>query len=224
MGGQRVDITALLQHTFPTPERGHVRTTFVNGTFSALKSGGVQGYPLTILPGAFAGLTVVGGKNHERVIPSAPLIEFLHEQPKIIVNILDHAITTGRIFVPAVIEKALLVTLRGDHGTMRRVGRDESKVGSTRLVVLFDKTQRRLKEHISAEALGLDDGVVFEDHVIEVFALLLLIRGEIGTTTGKPLPDSPRAVNKHIGEAAIVGLVFVFIAKVPLSKDAGAVT
>ena len=181
----------------------------------------MQGYPLTILLGAFAGLTVIGGKNHERVIPSAPLIEFLHEQPKIIVNILDHAITTGRIFVPAVIEKALLVTLRGDHGAMRRVGRDESKVGSAGLVVLFDKTKRRLKEHIGAETLGLDDGVVFEDHVIEVFAILLLVRREIGTTSGKFLTDPPRAVNKHIGKTAIVGLVFVFITKVPLTKYAG---
>ena len=69
--------------------------------------------------------------------------------------------------------------------------------------------------------LVLHDRVVVQNHVVEVVALLLPVRRKVGAAAFVGLADAAGAVDEDFAEAAVVRLVGVLIAQMPLAEDAG---
>src|SRR5690606_31491551 len=78
-------------------------------------------------------------------------------------------------------------------------------------------------EHIGAKTFGLHEGVVVQNDVIEIQPVSRAVGRKIGAAPFVRLADAAGAMNEGLAEAAVVGLVFVFVAEMPLAKNAGLV-
>ena len=87
VGGERFDIDALAEDTFPAPEGGDVGAAFVDRTLAELEPGLKHLDTLTVERAIFSGLAIVGHEDDEGVIPRIPFVELLHEQAEVVVDV-----------------------------------------------------------------------------------------------------------------------------------------
>ena len=94
-------------------------------------------------------------------------------------------------------------------------------VGKKRLLrcpLLFHPAKSGSEEDVCAETVRLNETTVMTNDGIQI-----LIVGGIGTGTIIGLAYPPGAMNEDLVKPTLIGLVFVFVAEVPFSKDARSV-
>ena len=98
---------------------------------------------------------------------------------------------------------------------MRRVRREVGEERRFRRVFLGNPLRRLRKKNIRAVALGFLEHAVVENRGIKIF-----VARRVATTALVTLPDAARAVDEHLVEPALIGLIRRFIAEMPLAENA----
>ena len=219
MGGQRGDVDAFLKMPLPHPKRRHARAALVGRVLTAFQSG-IEGSEFFAMNFArFHAHAVVRHEHDKRVPQHAVLIEVGEEETDIFVDVFDHSVTGGGLFIEPEIEKPLFGFLRRDH---RRVGSVQSDVSEEWFflrVLAIDPCRGRAEEQVRAEAFRANDGVVVQKHIVEVGSLGVLLEITVGE-----LPDATGAVHENFVEPTILRQIRRVVAKVPLAEKARRVT
>ena len=107
------------------------------------------------------------------------------------------------------------IFLGGDVRTVGGIGGDVGEEGFFFVGFCFDPAEGGGEEDIGTEAFSLDEGAIVADDRVVVFVVW-----GVGAGAVVSLADAAGTVHEGFVEAALVGLVFVFIAEVPFAEDA----
>ena len=107
---------------------------------------------------------------------------------------------------------------------MRCIGTDVSKEGRFRLLLFPDPAKGGLEEDVGAKTFGLDDRLVMQGGDIKIASFLVAVGREVGTASRVGLPDPACPMDEDFTKAPVVGLIGVFVTKVPLAKNPGCVS
>ena len=199
-----------------------MRPAFVWRSLASLKARTEEGDRFVVQLPFEIRLSVICHENHQSIIPRLPLIQLVHQPTKVIVDILDHSVTSGRFLIVSKFRESLLVLFGGNHGTVRRIGSDVGQERFAGVELLFGPAQGRLKENVRAKSLCLNDGLVLKNDAIVV--LVFSVGGKVGTTPRIGLSDSARTVNEDVLKPTMIRLIGLFVTEMPLAKDACCVT
>lgn len=227
MGGKGVDIASGFGFSVPANEEGNAHAAFICAGFEPFLSGVVEVHGGAVGQfaerlfggsGASSGHAVVGHKDQDGVVHEFPLVELGLKAAHVLIDVFDHAVEAGRLFLESEIGKALGVRRRCDEGTVGSVGGDVGEEGGVLIFLFLDPTEGGSEEEIGAVSLGFNEGAVVANDGVEVF-----VPGRVGTGAFVGLADAACAVDEDFVKATFVGLVGIFVTEVPLAKNAGGV-
>ena len=176
-------------------------------------------FPTTPFPEPPPVHAVVGHEDEDGVVHELPFIELGLKSAHVFVDVLDHAVEAGGLCLEAKISEALGVGRRSNERSVRRVGGDVGEEGLVLVFRFLDPAHGGGEEEVGTVAFGFHEGTVVADDGVKVFVLR-----SVGAGAVVGLPNSTRSVNEDFVEAALVGLVFFFVAEVPLAENAGSVS
>jgi len=196
----------------PSPEGIRAGSAEPGGPFAAAHLG-------VVLLGADGGSVVVH-EDHQRVLGDSELIEAGEQLADVRVDIFDHPVKVFEFVVDLQGGKTGCILGFGVVGVVGCVGGEPAEEGlfvGSRLH-RADPFLGSIKEHIGAVSLGLFKGPIVQNGWVEI-----AVSGGVPAASWEGLPDAAGPVDEGLIETSSVGLVGVFVAEVPFSKDAGLV-
>ena len=112
-----IDVGTRLKHTRPPPKAWDSSASLIDTVFFA--------FVLTVVVGSCR--AIVGNEYHQRFPLNLPRLKLFDETPKIVINVLDHAVKTDRVSLQSGVGKLLFVGVWSDEWSVWRVGADVRK-------------------------------------------------------------------------------------------------
>ncbi len=209
VSSQTVHIDAGLDLAGQSEEEGDSRSAFVCSCLVAFHTGVVWQERVA---------AIVAHENEQGIIRQAPLVQLVHQEAHVFIDIGDHAKVCGCVFWVLVLIHRLVLPIDNPWAVWR-VCRNVGKERLVLVIAALHPAQRLPEEDVCAVSGRFDERVVVLDDWIEVLGAR-----SIGLAARIAHPDSASAMDESLIKSAVVGLVFVFITKVPLPKDAGGIT
>ena len=148
---------------------------------------------------AFHRHAIIRHENNQSIFHGIPLLQFIHENAHIIINVFNHTIAGSRRIIVALIKKTLLIFLWSNQWAVRGIKGETSKKRVLIVILIFHPANRCTKEQICTESLGLHDGLVVQKHIVEIFIVGILLK-----VSKSRLPNTPGTMHEYLMKAPVL--------------------